>query len=501
MIELADSTTKMYANANTLPRISVLRNPFHHSEYKNPLGNDFDTLIAQNVIDKHRNDKTLALQIRAFVNSLSDDNRTRFLKVVKAFNLDPDKNLFVGEIWSGGGMKVIAGSGLGLAVTYLKLLAGMNLHTFLAASGGAFQGISRALDCIGSDNLNATIEAPFHSFHQSRETLESWTHALTKNAHTILTGQEADEVTGKHIREVGRTFDVIVAKPAGTGFRRSYVLPDAFFLFRECKERFGIHPDTLSVKKAIGYATNLPGLIHENGDPTYGEAFIDDNNGRRHHLVDPGLNPAYRAPIDFVIEQIERYRSGKTEKPEMFFIMDYPTASNSDIRNLKRTGGRMAQKRQTNTSFFVNSVINTIDHIAWGMGYDIASRAKKFGIGRTYLTANCAAIDPNTGEIKTIEAGGLTTTPETVRETIIGASIPLRDYKDVDNSVIDQLFRNFVDEEFISSNGKRGLSPYNLVLRDIDKAIGKNQNPESANGSYARSIWSTISSLRKAASF
>ena len=503
MIELTGSTGKLsaFSGATTgaVPksRISVLRNPHQAGDHKHEIDSDLEALIKQNIECNHSNWRSLTLQIRTFVNSLSTENQKKFLKIVKALSLDKKKHLFVGEIWSGGGMKAIAGSGIGLVLTYVKLLAGLNYSKYIANSAGAFQAAGRAFGCSGSQSLNATIEAPFGSFCKSRSNLEAWANSLMCEAFEASTGRGVSEIKGKHLKETGSTFDVVVGEPTTERFPHRLFSPDIYLTLSELEERLGINVDELSLKTVLGAATNLPGLIFDLFDPTFGNCYIEDRSGNRHFFFDAGSNPILRTPLNLMEEQIERYRRGETDFPKIYFVMDYSDVTRTDIKKLKKEGGVRKSKVKVDIDFIVNSILKGMDYYDWALGNNINPRLRKLGISRTYLAANCAAINPLNREIAVIKTGGLNAAPEDVRETVIGASIPLSDYKDVDNSVIDQFFRNLVDEEFVSSNGERGLSPYELIKHDIDKAIGKNQNPESVNDSQARSTWSIRSLLQK----
>lgn len=475
-------------------RMSVLRNPIQHGEHRNDLDSDLEKLIERNILSKEGPSRRLqALEVRAFINSLSEQNKAKFLKVVKSVAYDKENlKYFAGEIWSGGGMRVIAGSGASIALNALELLAGLNINSYVATSAGAFQAISRLFGCLNSQALNSTIEAPFTTFRKNRAALESWTNNLIKNASGL---HEVDTVRKRHVEETGSTFDVMVGEPSDRIIPFKYTYPEIYFLFKEFEERFGHGSSDFPISKAIGITTNLPGLICNATDAKFGDCSITDANGKKHYLFDPGLLSEFRTPLAPFIDEIEKYKAGKVKKPKIYFVVDYGATGKSDISKLKKQGGILPNEGRDNVDFVVDLIMSIVDlyeGVSRKRPIDILERS---GLGRMYFDANTEAINPHTGEITVLKTGALSA-PQHIRETIIGASIPLSDYKDVDNSIIDQLYNNFVldengrESEFASSNGTRGQSAYQLILSRINKAIGKTDESDSGNNTPASSIFS-----------
>jgi len=107
-------------------------------------------------------------------------------------------------------------------------------------------------------------------------------------------------------------------------------------------------------------------------------------------------------------------------------------------------------------------------------------KLKKVGGNRTYLEANCKVTNPYTGKTVILSTGAFDI-PEKDRETLMLANIPTSDFKDLTfKSTIDQLYENLVDPNYINSEGKAGLSPYNLFLSDINRALKIQEDPVRA---------------------
>jgi len=474
--------------ANTdASRMSVLRNPLQYGEHRNSLDSDLEKLIERNILSKEGPNRRLqALEVRAFVNSLSDQNKAKFMKVVKSIALDKENlKYFAGEIWSGGGMRVVAGCGAAVALSALELLADLNVNSYLATSAGAFQAISRLFGCLNSHLLNSTIEAPFNTFRRSRATLESWTENLIKNA----SGKhEVDVIRNRHVKETGSTFDVVVGETSDRILPFNYISPKIYFLFKEFEQRFGHGANNFPISKAVGITTNLPGLICSPIDTTFGNCSITDAKGKKHYLFDPGLISKYRTPLAPFLDEIEKYKAGDIKKPKIYFVVDYDSTDKSNIKKLKKEGGILPNESRDGVDFVVDLIMSIVDFYEGFTHTRPIDILEHNGLERTYINANTEAINPFTGEITVIKTGALSA-PGHIRETIIGASIPLSDYKDVDNSIIDQLYTNFVlnedgrESEFASTNGERGKSAYQLILSRINKSIGKTDESNKDSGS------------------
>lgn len=503
---MRDNTVSMVNTAFTLSgvnsalpqkKISILRNPIQPGEHRHVLGDSYlDNLIKKNIIEKHPRGHVLALEVRALINSLSEDNQRKFIEILKAFELDKDKknlDLFIGEIWSGGGMRVIAGSAARVLLCAIGLLAGLKPHAFMSSSAGSFQAISRVFNSLNSQNLNQTIEAPYHTFSKNRRNLEDWANQFMMLGYQANFGRNPDDdlVRGRHVRETGKTFDVMVGELSHRIFPFNYFFPDRFPLLAELESRFGRDPDDFPIAEAIGATTYFPGLMFNPFDRDFGDHFTVDSDNEIHHLFDPGLTSKYRTPTDPQIEEINRYKRGKVNKPAIYFVIDYDLPSRRAIRKLKKQGGIRKEDSSMNIDKVINIVTGGIDFVDNLLNRQALDRLKEIGTQRTYIKLNPLAIDPYTKQIAVLDTGNLDA-PKDVRETVISANIPTSDFQDTEDSVIDQLHRNLVDREFILSGGINGKSAYNLILSDVNKAIGKDEDT-SQSSNYHRAIVSARS--------
>lgn len=458
-----------------LKKSSLLRNPIQQGNHRERDDSYIEELINRNITNKNSREYLVALEIRTLIYALSPENKKKFVKIVKAFELDKE-NLkhFIGEIWSGGGMRVIAGSGPGAVINAIALLTGMKFKHYRGVSAGSFQALSRHLRCLNSLNINTTVEAPFETFPQKRENLLNWADAWPQHSYKLSTGKESEgPITGKHLAEFDSDFDVLVGKTSNKYFPFNHLSADIFWLYQEAENRYGLMPDDIPAAKAVEAATNLTGLFYKPFDPTFGNCVMKDHSGNNHYHFDPGLNSLYRTPLELQIQEIENYK--KTgEKPGIFFIFDYQNVNRQDITKLKKEGGKVTKEAKSNIGKVVDTAIWAHDlyEALPFMNRDPEKRTMQIGTNRAFIRANCATIDPDTGKIIILETGKLST-PSNERETIIGASIPTSDFNNIENSVIEQLYNNFVDEEFIRTNGQNGKSAYELILSDIDKTIDK----------------------------
>lgn len=506
MIELASSTGKLTSvSGNAFSIAEILRNPRLPGKHKHSLTESYlDKLIERNVLNRYPPllGHLLTLEVRAFINSLSKENRRKFEKVVKAFELDKENlKYFIGEIWSGGGVRVVAGTGAGMILTCITLLSGMKFHSYLGSSSGALQAVGRLLGATNSRLLEATIGCPFSSFYMDRARFEAWANELMRNAYLFYQDKEPSDdnqtIKGKHISETGARFDVMVGEPSKRGFPNNYLYPDKYYLLKELEERFGLNPDEFPIASALGATANLPGLFWYPFDPTFGNCSITSSNGKIHHLFDAGLDSKCRTPMDPSTEQVEKYkRTG--EKPEIHLAIDYEPVTNAQIQKLIKQGGKY--KKNKRTELAVKYFLKAIDIIDRSINDPPQERLQELGLQRTYINAPCAAINPFTKQIEVLETSSLSA-PEETKQTVIFASIPTADFKDVDDSLIDQFYRKFVDEDFVNSeelvspDGKvhrAGKSAYELILSDINYANGI---PEIDNSSIPphekmpRRIW------------
>ena len=467
-------------NFDTRSSLHSLRKSFSPSQSKSEVSDtDFKRLITENILNKYpQGGIELAHEVENFINSLSERNKKRFLRVVRAFELDKKRgNLdsFIGEIWSGGGMRAIAGSSAAVTLTTLSLLVGINTHTYIATSSGSIQAITRILKCKNSHNLNETIEAPYETFPMNRRNLEQWVNNLLRRSYKALTGKDIDIVRYKHIKEIGSTFDCVVAVPSNRTFPFNFLFPETFPILANLGKRYGINSDEFPVAEAIGATTYVPGLMFELNKKDFGAHFITDSHGLKHYLFDPGLPTYNRVPLDLAEEQVNQYLAGKIEKPGIFFSIDYKVPTRAEIKKLKKEGGIAPNHKSSNSiNRITSTIIHAVDFTEWLLNNQAESRLKRLGLQRTLILAKCARINPFTKEIAVINTGELTTTPPHVRETVILGDIPTDDHKDSDETIIDQLFDAFVDQRY-QEERREELSPYELILRDIHE-VQKNRS-------------------------
>ena len=446
---------------------AILRNPRLPGPHQEELAeSDIEQLIETNILNsnkyKEQKAKSLAQGARAFINSLSEDNRRKFLSVVRAFARDKEKgNLkyFTGTIWAGGGMRVIAGSSANAALTALSNIVGMNLDTSYACSAGSIQGISNLLECTSPQIINSAIEAPFDTFPNNRQNLEDWINGLMTKAFRAITHKKIKTLKFKHLKEHKVNFDVLVAELSERiPFPVSYFAPDVHNFFAEYEKRYGIPADEIPIAKAIGSTTYFPGMFFNPLSKDFGGHFIEDKGGNKHYAFDPGLFSKNRIPIHMVKGEIAL----DAIRPNIYFVTDYTPGSRQEMQKLKDIGGiETGLNSNTNVDRLANTVIHTTDVIDNLFFEQPEEKLKELGLQRTFFTAPVSNINPHTKEIACISTGGLASTPEDVRETVIMGGIPTIEFKDTENSIIDQLYNAFVDPR---------LSPYELILRDRQHA-------------------------------
>ncbi len=495
MLELPNGLTRKPTNQNlklyngqdlkSINKANLLRNPRHFPQNKEPLLDNFlENLIQKNIISKnnHSLDMTdhyairgqmIASEVRALINSLSEAHKTKLTEVIKA--LEPDKEMLKGAIFSGGEIRVISEGGTAIVINAIAELLGIvfskenqkpTFNSFSGSSAGSFPAVGMAFRSLNSSILKTCSDTDFTSFFNAPDALKTWVEKFMKRGYYLATGKRADNITGKHLKEVGADLQVLV----GEFERRLVLYPKMYLLPKELESRFGKDPDDFKIKDLIQASANLPILFYPLMDlfKTCGDCYIQDEKGKKHYLFDPGVIAKYLTPINLQLDEIKNYKDGKIDKPGLYFIVTN--------KKCKETGTPATMfGKPTNKLFYwiYSKTLAACDLLDKYILGDSPQMLKALGTQRALLTAYCEATDPFTGKLVRLGLGAFNVSTEE-RETLICANIPTSDFKDLPyEGVLDQLHRQLVDPLFIQSEGKQGKSAYQLFKDDIDKAIGK----------------------------
>lgn len=456
--ELPDNNAKLF------------RKPIMYQAGIEPLDNDYlEDLIQKNiVVHKGSEHDTLTSQyhaadVRALYNSLSDDCKTRFTELVKAFELDKENlDMLKGMIVAGGEIRVVASTADVMVIRALTALLGVKLKEFYGTSAGSFQAAGQAVRAPSSSVFTNTVDTNFASFIRQREKLKDWINKFIKEGYQFNTGKEIDIVRGKHIEELGSNLQVLVSENPNW---LNLPLPTirTYFLPNDLEARFGLDYKDFELATAVAASANLIGLFYSPTDLTFGNCFIEDIMGKKHYLFDPGLQRKYQIPMQAAEKGVEQYLSGEINKPPFYFILgnrrvDTSTLEKEILYSLNKD------------LMLIEKIYSYLSELIDRMSKEPVDKIKEIGIQRAYTEASCMASDPfRPGEVAILNSGNLKV-PTHKREVLICANIP---------RAIDDLHNNLVDKEYINSNGKVGKSPMQLYTNEIDKAA-QIKDPSSA---------------------
>lgn len=473
------------ALVQTLPKskVQILRNPRNFLLNSQELGDSYlESLIKKNIIDKnhgsHRS-RFIANEIRALVNSLSEDHRKKFREIVQAF--EPEKEMIKGAIFSGGEIRVTAEAGSAIVINSIAELLGITysnqnqsptFSNFSGTSAGAFVASGFAFRSLNSSIFRTTADTDFTSFHYSPETLESWANKFLRKGFHLSTGKYVDVVRVEHLDELGSNLQVLVGewRLKIPPLMRTLLLPEDY------EKTFGINPSSIEIRKLIRATANLPLLFYSLFDlfKTCGDCCFEDKNGNKHYFFDPGIHEKNLLPLELQKQEIKKYKESKIEKPGFYFIVSNKKAEVNEVPDM--LFGKPTPKLLYWLYEHGVYLSDFIDKYIVGFAID---ELKKIGADRGFIEARCEATDPFTGKVARLGLGNFEV-PSNERETLICANIPTSDFKDLDfESTIDQLHRKFVDPVF---------SAYQLFLEDVNKA-NKITTKNDGGSNYQRKIW------------
>lgn len=470
-----------------LDKAVILRYPKKFIENKEPLDKTgrikylsyLDKLIENNILRndsvKSRHDvvhyNCRAAEVRALVNSLSDEHKKKFAEIVMA--LEPNKEMIKGVIFSGGEIRVIAESGPAMIINAIVDLLGIGYSThnpnptfkdFSGTSAGSFPAASMAFRALNSSIFKSTADTDFTSFHYSPETLEDWINGFMKRGYHISTGKRTDIILGKHLKEVGANLQVLVGEAK---------IPPKTYLFPRELKKFGVNEDDYPCKSFVRATANLPFLFYPLSDlfDTCGNCFVEDNKGKKHYLYDPGIFHKYLLPLNLLNEDIEKYKTNKIDKPGFYFVVSNVKVRNNDENGLEED--KLFTKFERWLYSYAIYLSDQIDEYLLGTPN---TALNKVGAQRSHIKAFCEAKDPVTNKTAKIITGNLNVS-RSDKTTILCANIPTSDFKELNfKPAIDQMHTNLVDPLFASSYGTAGKSAYKMYLNDVNKALGKATN-------------------------
>lgn len=458
-------------------KASLLRSPRKYAESFKPLDDIYlEGLIQKNIIGNDPNGvgaSLIAPEIRALYYSLDDEHKRKFSEVVKA--LEVDKEMIRGAIFSGGEIRVIGECGPALVINAVSELLGITysnqnqkptFNTFSGSSAGSYPASGLAVRALNSMVFKVAADTDFISFYRSPETLEKWANEFLSKGYYLATGKHVDELKLKHLKELGSNLQVLV------GERRGFLsIPRILLMPEEIKKQFGVDPDELPLKTVVRATSNLPFLFWDLWDKTCGNTFVLDSRGRKRYLFDAGVFQKNLLPLHILINEIEKYKYEKIQKPSFYFIVGHKEVETKEIPD------KMFGKPTPKLIYWFYStgsrIVNFIDKYIL---FESSEKIKELGARRAFIEASCEATCPKTGKVAKLSSGRFEI-PTYEKELLITSNIPTSDFKGKKvNGAIDQMHQKLVDPLFITSNGKLGKSAYELYLGDINKALGKKTN-------------------------
>ncbi|MBI2996322.1 MAG: hypothetical protein HYY52_06400 [Candidatus Melainabacteria bacterium] len=457
-------STALFSRNGFLPKLSTnqinpLRQPTLYQLNFHELDDSYlEKLIQTNIYPGQNElpqDHIRAIEARALINSLSEEQKTKFIKVVKAFDLDKENlDKIKGMIIAGGEIRVIASSGIIMVINVLTQLLGIKLKQFHGTSAGSIHAASQAVHSLNSCTFKNSADTNFIDYVPDRKKLErEWILPFLIEGYQLHTGKKTSEITREHLDELGTEVHLYVAELPRRIFPFNYLNPDVYPLPNDIK--------SMPIAYAASASSNMPGLFFNPLDKTFGNCSHIDNDGKKHYVFDPGLHPNHSLPVEFSLaHDIQRFKKGLTNAIPFYFIVGNKRVKDSKIPEKEK------REFYKNTTLTERAIINLSKFIDKFCG-DPRQKVEEIGAQRAYVEATCITKDPSTGEIAMLNTGNLNIS-KAKREVLICANIPTKDFKDLEfQSTIDQLYENLVDEEYIRSNGKKGLSPYQKYFNDI----------------------------------
>ena len=455
-------------------KVGLLREPtLFRATYEGVEDSFIQDLIENNILKKNNySHKSLldAANTIALFESLSEEDKKKFLMLVKAFYLDKENlDLIEGLIIAGGEIRVIAATGPIMLLNSLFAILGIKPKKIHAISGGTFQAGALGLGATNSCMFKNAADIKFIDYAGKRKKLEDeWINSFLVECYELTTGKKVDTVRVKHFEELGVEVHSTVAELSKAGILLNYLRPEVFEIPGDkdkFEERFGGSSSEIPFKDIAGASANMPGLFHKIFplDMTFGDCFIEGAKGKKHYLFDAGLHPNNSLPLHSYIKLIENYKKGRIEKMPFYFIVGNERVLDSEIPPDELKAFR------ENTRF-MQRFVTTISKLA-----DIGStppeeRVKKLGAQKAYIKAKCIVTDPHTGEIAMLNTGNLKV-PKDKRQALMCANIPTGDFQDLKfEAAVSQLYNNLVDPLYVKSDGKEGKSPYQRYLEDIESA-------------------------------
>lgn len=455
-----------------------------------------------------------AAQVRAFYHSLTPEYLEKFYKIVKAFALAIENNpklksTMQGMVVEGGEIRVVATSALAITINVLTQLLGIKLSKFYGVSAGGFVAAGQAVRAPNSSIFTNCTETPYETFYGNREELHSWLSFFMREGYSFNTGKHVEVLTSDHLKELDTDLQVLVSE----GKKGSLLWPfsfraDSYFL-PENLERFGDKGKyDLSLMPTI--SANLVGLFYWPWDKTFGNCYYQDPFEGMHYLLDPGWDIMQSIPIHKLEEAILNYfqSNDDSELLPFYFILRNKKFNLSDFQDLSKDEFAKLKKEYKefigmlrelngfkNIKGILFDIVQFFANLVDIRNGDPMDRVNAIGVNRAVTQAQCVTRDPNNGSLQLLVANFLKY-PQEVKENIICSNIPTKEFalspfrnpiENFEYPAIDQLYNNFVDEEYIESNGIKGKSPFALYKEDVDKKK-EEYNPTQAS-SQARKIY------------
>lgn len=491
--------------------VELLSNPTGFTDCINELNNDhcrndfIEQLIATNILNDTDNNQRPtqarftnfinACNVRALYISLSKEHKEKFFKILKALDIAFKKNPELKEkmtrlFFEGGAKRVVASIGGTMVANAILLLHKIKPKDFFGVSAGGFLALAEAVKAPNSAIFNTGINTNFGNFYQSRENLISWLTGIAKEGYRFNTGREIETLTEAHLKDLDTKLHVLVSEGikgnAAFGLKsHTYFLPHAF------ENRFG---DTkqYDLLHAVAASANLPGLFFSDFDSTFGDCYYQDPAGNKRHLLDGGYFFEDSIPLKDYEREIHGFAkdSANNEQAPFNFIFSTkpfkaPRSKRLKLDYQERENELRALNGLTGIKGLIFNLRDTVMNWYDTLHYSPVEIVSGLGLNRTNIQARCVTRNPEHGLFQHLQTLYLKDN-KGLKADIIRSNIPTYEFAEsqfkeimepLENSSIDQLYNNLVDEEYINSNGESGKSPFDLNTESI---LSASQNIDTA---------------------
>ncbi|MBI1859203.1 MAG: patatin-like phospholipase family protein [Candidatus Melainabacteria bacterium] len=440
-----------------------------------------------------------AAQVGALYHSLSDEDKVKFYKIVKAFDLAIKENPKLKEsmtdmVIEGGEIRVASAGSSVMVINAITALLGVQLKNFYGASAGAFLALGQAVKAPNSAIFANCAYTKYESFYGNRDNLLDWLNFLANEGYSFNTGKHIDKVTISTLEELGTNFQAFISEHKGGNFlwpftfrTEDYFLPEAFV------PKFDDHKD-YDLASLAAMSANLVCFFFWPWDTSFGNCSYKDPEGIDRKVVDPGTKRTNMLPIhaleEKIREHIRKIKAGEAvdEPPPFGFIVKNKAVGKDDIPRMELLQYKNHLRELNMISGFRRFLMLGFNVFSWLLDINQKEpwdKIKELGLDRATIESRCATRDPRTGNLSALLSGFLKMEPH-AKEAIICSNIPTREFAEspfrdpnLEYSVMDQLCNHFVDDTYIETDGKAGRSPFDLYKQGIYQAF-KIKEPETS---------------------